>query len=196
MLLVVGQQLPGWKGPSKEGGEFNIDRGGARLRVQYVRPRPSEIRAFRRSKVRFGLVRGGTHTAFLLFSIPGLTVGWADASYALGMVHPEDREIDRRGPGEGWLISMLLICAETGVLHALRAVTVTPAFSERLDELVAEQRAVLPAFSRAAHEAEIAAAYRRWPTPNHMAKDALITEFGGLSFHKLPPMVWNPRYAG
>jgi hypothetical protein len=186
MLLAVGHPVPGWKGPVKEGGEFNIDRGGARLKLAYATPHRVEIKAFRENPIRIGLVRAGVHTAFLLFDIQGCTDGWCDASYALGLVDPDYRDIDHRSRDKGWLLAGFLIDAVSGIVCGLRMATMTPAFSQLLDDLVAEQRVALPEFTRQRHNAEIAAAHARWPKPKDMAKDALAIETAGISFEKFP----------
>jgi len=187
MLLAVGQTVPGWKSPVREGGEFNIDSAGVRLKLAYNTPQPFEIKGFRKSPLKIGLVDAGIHTLFFLFHLNDCTDGWADASYALGLVDPDYRAIDRRREKEGWLITAYFFDALNGMVHALRAATMTPRFSTCLDTLVARQRAALPEFTRAKHNAEIAAAHARWQTPSMMVKDAIITEIAGVKFLHMPP---------
>lgn len=183
-IISFGDRLPGWTGPIQEGGEFNIDSGGPRLKIGFVAPRREEIRAFREGRVEVGIVRAGTHTAFFLYKIAGLSVGWCDASYALGLVDPDYRHIDPRKPNEGWLISSYFFDANTGIVRALRVYTISPAFSNILDTIVEDQRAALPGFTREKHYEEIAEVQRKFPTPNDLAPYSLLTETAGISFPK------------
>ena len=181
-VIAVGKRLPGWSGPKQEGGQFQIDSDGPTLNLYYNRPVQSEISAFRKGAIQVGLVKAGAHTLFFIFSIDGVTAGFSDCSFALGLVHPDSRNIDIRAPDHGWLCKMLLIDAQTGVVCAMRAATFTPLFSQILDELVLEQRSVLDRFAVQLHEQEIIVAHKRWPFPNDMVRDAIIIEKAGKAF--------------
>lgn len=185
-VFVVGRQVPNWRGPQKEGAHFSVDAGGAILTFFYARPQPKEVEALAAGRIRFGVVPAGDHTLFLLCAVEGMTEGWVDAPYALGCVHPEMRRFEFTDPDKGLVVTMMLVCARTGVLHGIRALTVTPQFTDALDAVIAGQRMRLGAFTRADHAAEVQAAYERWTTPAAMAAEAIVTETGGLPFHRMP----------
>ena len=182
-VFRLGEVMPEFRGPRPEAPHFNFDVGGPYLHYFYRDPTPREIRGARTGKVRFALVPAGEHTLFLLCRAEGLTKGWSDAPYALGVVKPDRRGILERQPHQGRLLLMTLADAQSGLLHALRQISLTPAFSAKLDELVEKQRAALPRFSAEAHQAEIRAAYRRWPDPDSMVGAAVAVEHGGMDFH-------------
>lgn len=179
---VRGEVVPGWHGPRPEATQFQIDSDGLTLLHHYRRPTPREIRGARTGKARFGLVPAGRHTMFLLYDIEHLTKGWSDAPYAFGLVAVDRRELQPREPHQGRLLMSILVDADTGTLHAIRGVSLTPAFSDALDRLLDAQRAALPDFTPAAHDAELRAAYARWPDPAAMAGAAVAIEQGGMPF--------------
>lgn len=181
-LITVGDRLPGWHGPLAEGGEFNLDAAGARLRLAYNRPQPAEIEAFRWHPIRIALTPAGLHTVFFLFDIAGCTAGWADATFALGMLPADERILPDRNETSGWLMTCILHDSETGIVRALRLLTMTPVFSASLDQIIAAQRTMLAHFTPDAHFTEIKRGYARWPLPDAIARHAVISETAGLPF--------------
>ena len=181
-VVKLGDVYPGWRGPLPEGTRFEFNSAGPLLLHSYRKPTPREIRGARTGRMRFGLLPAGQHTLFLLYDGENLTGSWGDAPYAYGLVHGDFREVPRAEPGQGLLMLSVLVDADSGVTHALRGTSLTPAFSAELTRLVDAQRAALPGFSAAKHEAEIAEAYQRWPRPEHMVAAATAVEIGGLPF--------------
>lgn len=180
---VLGEPMPDWSGPQPEGTHFQIDSTGVILLHLYKDPTPREIRGARTGRARFGLVSAGRHTLFLLYDIAQLTKGWADAPFALGLVPAGKQAVQPRSRTEGRLLLSLLADARSGVLLALRAISLTPAFCAALDAMLDGMRAALPSFTAAAHDAELRAAYQCWPGPADMAASASAIEYGGLPFH-------------
>lgn len=181
-LIAVGDRYPGFTLPRPEGTQFQIDKGGPKLIFWFESPSAREVQGARRGRMKLGLLPGGRHVLFLLVQCEGLLKGWADSPYALGLVPPDWRAIEPRQPHQGWLFQVVLADSRVGTIKALRNVSVTPAFATLLDAEVAKQRAALDEFSAAAHDREIAAAYRRYPDIAMMVKDALIVEEAGMPF--------------
>lgn len=181
-LIAVGDRYPGFTLPRPESTQFQIDKGGPKLVFWFESPTAEEVRGARRGRMKLGLLPGGQHTLFLLVQCEGLLKGWADSPYAFGLVPPDWRAIPPRQPHQGWLFQVILADRRVGTIKALRNVSVTPAFSARLDAEVAKQRAALAEFSEAAHQREIDAVYRRYPDIAMMVKDAVITEEAGMPF--------------
>jgi hypothetical protein len=182
MLISTGSPLPNWS--EHEGFQFNIIGGSPIFIAAFDSPTPSEARAMSYGKIRIGLHKAGTHTFFLLTQIEGLTDGWADTPFALGLMaranYPGLRE-----RGSGWLFTFLLVDNPTGIVRSIRAATATPQFSDSFDTLIAEQRLSLGRFTKKKHQSEISAAYKRYTDSNAMAQDALIVEDVGLSFEEM-----------
>jgi hypothetical protein len=146
-------------------------------------PTPREIRcagADSGTKLKLALVPDGRHTMFWLMDLPGVTEGWADMPFSRGLLPPGLRPNIPRTPKQGYLCTLVLLDADTRIVHALRMFSVSPKFSETFDQLCTEQLARLETFSPEAHDAEIQAAYRKWPRADAMLKHAVIVETAGI----------------
>lgn len=181
-FLARGSVLPGFSGPLPDGPRFHFDASGPSVLLALARPTPREIRGVRSGRIRFGLLPFGKHTLFVLMQQSEGLKSWSDMPFALGLNPPEGRELPERAEAQGYGVHLTLVDARSGMVHALRWISVTPAFAAALDGAVGQQRAHFGEFSAAAHKAEIAEAYRRFPTADHMASKALAIELGGLPF--------------
>jgi hypothetical protein len=149
----------------------------------FRRPTPREIRcagAESGTKLKLALVPAGKHTMFMLMDLPGLTQGWADAPFSRGLLPPGLQELIPRTERQGYLCSLVLLDTDTRIVHALRVFSVSPKFSETFDQLCRDQLANIDTFSPDAHDAEIQAAYRKWPKADAMVKHALVVETAGV----------------
>lgn len=185
-MLALGHPLPGWSKPTAEGAQFWIDYGGSPfLMLLWPNPTPAEVINFgRRKPIRFGLLPVSDHTLFLLFKIEGVTDDWSEAPFALGLTAPDERDMGNRQPDEGYLFSFVLGDNRSGVIYAMRQATVTPRFSQHLDDQIARQTAALSRFDKAAHLREVDLTRQKYPKPADMIADAVIVESLGLPFQK------------
>jgi len=105
---------------------------------------------------------------------------WSDSPFCLGL-HPAGRRgLPVRDPHQGRLLTVILADAESSVALALRVVSISQAWSVVLEDMLATQEAALPSFSAASADAEIEAAYRRWPNVRDMVRAAAIIETAGV----------------
>jgi hypothetical protein len=158
----------------------------AMLHLGYERPIPREVRGARTGLLRLGLLPAGKHTLFLLVQQDYLLKGWADAPFAWSKVATKNRYLpveheESSRSARGYLFNVVMT-DERGIVHALRVTSVTPRFTAILDAALREQEWHANDFSVAAHDAEVEAAYRRWPTANAMASAAAIVEVAGMQF--------------
>jgi hypothetical protein len=101
-------------------------------------------------------------------------------AHAAGSLAPDAQQLPDGTAAAGYLVTMVLMHPVSRVVHAIRAATVSPAFSSKMAELRTAQLAA-PGFSPAAHDAESQAAYQKWPGSNAMVRSAAINETVGVS---------------
>ena len=123
-----------------EGVEYSYDRNGHTLLLIWSGLDHQVVEAVRRGRVDLALwVRGGL--VILLYRIEGACY-WSDAPYSWHIVPVERRQLLLvTGPEERALLSIVLVDADTGLVRALRAVTMAPAFTRRLHREIAAQAA-------------------------------------------------------
>ena len=180
--IEVGQPHPRYI-PRMPGPQFQVDTGGLTLMIAERRPTPMEVYGARRGSIHLGLLPFGMHTLFLLAKFEHLYNGWIDAPMAWARVPVPLRALPDRADDEGLPLTLTLVDAASGIVHALRMLTVTPTFARALTAAVRNQEANLAEYSEAAHEAEIAQAYRRFPDPTAMLRATVIVEKGGIPFN-------------
>ncbi|CAO3434177.1 hypothetical protein [Azospirillum endophyticum] len=181
MLISLNQPWPGNPQPLGIRFEF-LDDTGPRLHLGLVNPTPREVRGAARGRLRLALVPAGKHTLFLLVQQPELFAGWADAPFAWGKVPSARRCLDDKSPSSNGYLFGVYLTDQHSVVRALRVATVTPTFTTVLDEAIREQARHLGEFSVAAYDAEVAAAYRRWPRSDDMVRAACVVEALGIPF--------------
>ena len=148
----------------------------------YDRPNWVEITEFQSGVIRIGLVPAGEHTVFFILRCG--TLPWADMPFALGRL-PDRRNVPvARSPTAGFFIHMELVDLTSHIVCAMHSFTVTPQFSEVLEDQISKQRANLANFSEEKYDAEIAAFYRRYPHQNDMPVGAIVFETAGMKFPK------------
>ena len=173
--ISVGQPHPAAPTGVPSGVRFHAGRGGVEIVAVLPGLTRLETRAWANGQTRLALVPAGTHTFFVCFDIDGFG-WWSDAPFALGLAPVESRGLPPREQSEGFVVQLHLIEALTMQTRAVRLGTASRSFSAKLEELFAGQQAALGEFSQRAHDAEIEAAYRRWPTSTEMACSAEVIE--------------------
>jgi len=176
--LAVGQRHPLVPPGIPDGVRFLAGAAGLDLLATLDPLSDKDVRAWRRGRLRVGLVPAGRHTLFALYEVEGFG-GWSDAPFSLGAVPPAERALPERQPHQGRLLNVTVVEARSAIVRGLRAVSLSPAFAASLDQLLDRQREALAGWTPAAHQAEIADAYRRWPRTADMVAAAVITEIAG-----------------
>jgi hypothetical protein len=158
-----------------EGAEYNLLDSGHELRLFFKRPSKKEIEDIRRGATEFGLMIE-EEIIFLLVRFGRLN--WLDAPYSIHMV-PPDRRPDlttELGPETRALLQCFLVDASSGILHVLRAVSLSPEFTRELYAAIGGQKKqpVTPdAYRRAVDRV-----YLRYST-EHMVQRTVIKCRGG-----------------
>jgi hypothetical protein len=159
-----------------ETNQYNYRAGQHELTIFYNRPTPEEVEAFSRGEAEFALHYEGK-IIFFLYKFGGLA--WADANYSWHLVGENERRVPppARSAEERALLNVLLVDASTGVLKAMRALTLSPRFTRALEHAIREQAAA--AFSPRAHDASLAILYGKYATTNSLLKAASVRSKGG-----------------
>lgn len=175
-LLVVGDLYVPGRTSWPEAAEYNYTRAGHDLRLFFAEPSISEVLAARSAKIRLALLVEPP-LIVLAYKIPGLA-DWSDAPYTWHLVPPEHRAIPEVATGEqrAWL-NVTLVDASTGILKALRAVTLTPLATQLLHAAIAAQAA--QPWDLAAYDAALANLYARHASSEDIAKAAQALITGG-----------------
>ena len=97
---------------------------------------------------------------FFLLRFEGVS-SWADAPYSFHLVPVEERSLppDHLSPQTRAVVTVLLVEARSGIVQAIRVVTLSPAFTRRLFEAIRQQ--VLQPFDLAYYDATLAEIYER-----------------------------------
>lgn len=182
--MIVGRPLVGF-GTIAEGSRFEPTMLGQPVVFFGLdSPTPEEVEAVQSGPIKMAIFRSDEHLSFLLAHMPGLNAldGWDDAPFSAMMSAPEDRQMRPREPEAGWAFIFVLVDTRTGILRALRTGTVSPVFSQIMEEVMTEQVANGAGFTRERHAQSIQSVYDRYPTPGLMARDAEIVEPFGVKF--------------
>lgn len=140
----------------------------------------AEASAAGRNPIKIGLMKF-KDCIFIILDIGGVFV--FDCSYNWNVGSIENRGLPPREPKAGFAISFALYDTISEKVRALRFFTVTPKFSEKLEYLVSEQKS---RFENGSYDFEtsLAKALNKYPDPNAMWKDCLLTEIAGKPFPK------------
>jgi hypothetical protein len=144
-----------------EGGEYNFRSGGHELLLRFARPAAQEIEDVRRGDCEFALALVGD-ILFFLYRF-GQVAGWSDAPYTWHLL-PEDQRIPPQPPDTGEsraLLQVILLDASTGIVRALRGVTLSPAFTRSLHTAIQVQMGT-PWAGWKEYDRQLATAYRRY----------------------------------
>lgn len=159
-LLVVGQPYIPGKVRWDEGVEYAWRGGGHELRLFFASPSAKEIRAIRKGMAEYALVVAPP-VVLLLFRFGSME--WSDAPYTIHLEGEQDRTPPPDVAGEArYLLTNLLVDAATGILQAIRVVSLSHTFTKALHAAIRDQLAA--PFDRAAYDAHLDRLYRENPT--------------------------------
>lgn len=136
--LKVGELLEPGVVEYDEMPEYNY-RGGAHvLIIPMNRPTPEEIEAVRSAALKLAFT---VIDDILIFQFRcGSTIPWSDAVYTWYRVPPAEQARPPRLTGEQRaLLTVILVDAETGIIEALRVVSMSPTFARRLHQAIERQ---------------------------------------------------------
>jgi hypothetical protein len=175
----VGKLLVPGKTSWPEVSEFNyFDGGTAELMLRLTHPSAATIQSIRHGPATFALAPIGDVLFFLYAFSPALP--WSAAPFSWHLVHPDRRQspptqIDEP---EGQLLQIVLVDAASGIVEALRVITLTPDFTRALYDAI--RRQVTRQFpGRTGYDAQLAEAYREYPTTADLLNEATASMESG-----------------
>jgi hypothetical protein len=141
VLLKVGEPYMGKKRGWPQGAQYNFDAAGHILQLFFERPTMGEVQAIQKEKIELALyVTDDDQIIELAYSAPGIP--WSDAPYYWHLVPHERRAMPQELEGEQRpLLEIHLVDTATGLLRAIRKVSMSPAFGARLHEAIRAQAA-------------------------------------------------------
>jgi hypothetical protein len=142
-----------------EGADYNYRDGAHELGIFPDRPTPTEVAAVESGPVESGMF--AEPEGLLIVARFGRTLS-LDCSYQWHRVDPAERlppPAEETSPALRALVSIILMDASTGVVHARRAVTYSPEFTRALHRAIAGQAGA--PFDALAHERWAAGLLRR-----------------------------------
>lgn len=156
----------------QEGTDFNYRANSLELRMFFSNLTHSDIRAMRggRCTFAFAVIEG---IIFFLFEF-GRACPLSDNSYSIHLVPETERTLPPvLAAGEMPLLYIVLVRAETGIIEALRVISLGHNFSKALFDAIREQAA--RPFNHAEHDRKLAAVYARYPTAESLLRLAEAT---------------------
>ena len=146
--------------------------GAHELRMFLGQLKKSEVEQIRSGSCRFSLVVEGD--IIFLCSDFGTPSPWSDSPYTIHMVSEHERVIPPElAPGEMALLTIILVHAETGIIAALRQISLGHDFSVTLHNAIRGQ-AERP-FNQARYDRQLAEVYRKYPTTQALLLRAQAT---------------------
>lgn len=144
-------------------------RGGSHELVLFLpRPTSREVRAVRQGLASFAFY-ADQNLLVLLYAF-GDGLPWSDAPFSWHLLPEAERVLPPETRGEERaLLSVVLVDAETGIIRALRVVTLSPTFTRLLHDAIREQ-AARPWPGDALYDAQLAALYQRYPSTTALLK--------------------------
>lgn len=173
--LNVGGVLP-FGAPEREGFILNLFDGQLIGVSCFVKIQPRETRMFAKSALRVGLVKATKNLLLFCIDLPGVTDGWAEMPFALGVEKPETRRLTP-ADADGCLSILLALADQRDAkVHAVRTVLLTQEFSSALLTLIEDQQDACEGYTKADSALEYEAVVKRWPTPSHAEKDMICQQ--------------------
>ena len=143
-------------------------------------PSKGECLAVKKGDAKFALLLEGD-VIFLLYSF-GAQLPWSDAPFSYHLVEAAERTLPPLdiGQQERALLSVTLIDAATGLIRAMRALSLSHRFTEQLHAAIHRQAARTWS-GRAAYQSQVDEVRRRYRTPDLMARGAATLVIKGGS---------------
>lgn len=176
-IIAIGKPLFADRTELPEAVEYNYQAGDHTLLLSMKNLHPNEIRAVREDVAEFGLYcEDGI--IFLLYRF-GESLPWSDSAFSWWNVAEEDRRLPepQKNPAERILLKIILVEASTGIVKAIRVMTFSPEFTERLHRAIRGQ-ATGEELSREDFIARSLEIYRKY-SPTDFAVRSIVKTKGG-----------------
>ena len=153
--------------------QYNYRSGSHELVLFFKRPSTTEITAVKDGKAEFALaVRGDI--IFFLYRF-GTSIDWSDAPYSWHLVPEAERAIM---PGQvavtgetRALLTVILVDADSGIIRAMRVVSLSPSFTSRLNQAIVEQSQ--KPFNSVSYDRQLTELYKSYPNSSNLLKIAI-----------------------
>jgi hypothetical protein len=157
--------------------EYNYAGGGHELRMFWSAPTDAEVKAVRRGRMDLGLLVEPP-VITLVWKIEGAT-DWSDCPYTIHRVEPGRRQLPPidASPQDRALLTVLLVDSDTGILRAIRALTLPPLATAQLHAAIRAQAAA--PFDPEVYETEVLNMRIKYAHPRGMARAASMLVRGG-----------------
>lgn len=114
---------------------------------------------------------------FFLYRFPAAQISWSDAPFAFGRLPADQRVLPPAlGPGQRMLLNIILVEATNGIILRLRAVSLSPHFTQVLNDAIIAQAA--RPYSDQTYDAEINRVYALHKTSSALLSGAVRTHGG------------------
>ena len=176
-IVAIGKPLFEARTELPETIEYNYQAGDHTLLIALKNLHPKEIEAVRCEKAEFGLYcENGI--IFLLYRF-GDALPWSDSAFSWWNVSEEDRRIPAmpQNSGERILLKIILVEAANGIVKAIRVMTLSPLFTEKLHDAIRCQ-ATGEEFSREEFVKRSLSVYEN-KTPFDLAAKSIVKTKGG-----------------
>lgn len=137
-IIAVGQPLQPDVTRYQEMPEYNYRNGGHHLMIAMANIRPGELEAVKSAPANFAFTVVGDVLVFQYRF--GAALPWSDAAYTWHKVPAAEQLRPPKLIGqERALLEIILVEATTGIVKAIRAVSLSPTFSQRLHTAINRQ---------------------------------------------------------
>lgn len=156
--------------------EYNCRAGQHELLLPFASPSEEEVASVQSGHAHFAFCEESVAIILLYRFEPD--VPWGDAAFNIHLVPPDERQLPPlpEATNERALITTLLVDAKTGILRAMRGLTLSPDFTRKLHQAIHRQRAV--PFHEATYRAGVQRVYERFQTKD-LLKRAVASCRGG-----------------
>jgi hypothetical protein len=158
--------------------QYNYRGGHHELLMVLGGLRDKEIEDIRKGPCEFGLLVHGP-VIFFLYRF-GTSIPWSDTPYSWWLMPEHDQSIV---PAAGTLetralLQVILVEQETAIVRGLRAVSLSPEFTQALHEAITKQsEGEWP--GRDEYDKVLNSCYLRWPSGEDMLTEAKVRTRGG-----------------
>jgi hypothetical protein len=155
--------------------QYNYRQGEHELVLFFNKPSISETLAVKQGKAEFALTVKDDIIFFLYRFGQPVVINWSDAPYTWHLVPEAERTIlPEQLPATGEkrvLLRIILVDATTGLICAIRIVTLSPSFTSRLNQAILEQSQ--KPFDAKSYDMQLQQAYRSYPESSQLLKLAI-----------------------
>jgi hypothetical protein len=176
-LSVGSQYIRGRRG-WPQCAQYNCRAGGHEIVLFLDSPSRPEVDAARSGEWEFALLVAPP--VLVLCYRAGGGIPWSDAPYSIHLVPEAEREpphTDGLSAESRALLRIILVDAKSGLVQAIRAVSLSPEFTRALHEAITTQ--LRAPWDERAYDAALARLYEAHPSSEAMVASAQVRTVGG-----------------